>query len=198
MRSTKPIQTAKIGYLVISVLLCVFGIVLMIYPEISVTALCYTLGSVLVVYGVFKIIGYFSKDLYRLAFQFDLAFGILLSAVGLIMILHPVKVVSFIYIVVGLIILTDGLFKIQIALDAKRFGVHQWWMITVLAILTGVLGLLVVINPFESATVIMVLLGAALVLEGLLSLCVAIWAVKIIKYQQPEILEAEFEDKEDK
>ena len=142
-------------------------------------------------------IGYFSRDLYRLAFQFDLAFGILISAVGLIMILHPAKIIAFIYIAMGLIILTDGLFKIQIALDAKHFGMSRWWLIAALAVLTGVLGLFVVINPFESAAAIMAMLGAALLLEGILSLCVAIWAVKIISHQKPDRMEAEFEDKED-
>ena len=171
-----------------SVILCILGIVLMLYPEISAAALCYILGAVLVVYGVFKMIGYFSRDLYRLAFQFDLAFGILISAVGLIMILHPAKIIAFIYIAMGLIILTDGLFKIQIALDAKHFGMSRWWLIAALAVLTGVLGLFVVINPFESAAAIMAMLGAALLLEGILSLCVAIWAVKIISHQKPCLL----------
>ena len=38
----------------------------------------------LIVYGLIKILGYFSRDIYCLAFQFDLAFGVLLAAVGII------------------------------------------------------------------------------------------------------------------
>ena len=34
----------------------------------------------MLLFGFIKMIGYFSKDLYRLAFQFDLASGILLMA----------------------------------------------------------------------------------------------------------------------
>ena len=47
--------------------------------------LCLCLISIiamLIVYGLIKILGYFSRDIYCLAFQFDLAFGVLLAAVG--------------------------------------------------------------------------------------------------------------------
>ena len=51
----------------------------------------------------------------------------------------------------GIAILADGLFKIQIAMDARRFGIGTWWLILCLAVLTGFVGLLVVFRPAESA-----------------------------------------------
>ena len=38
--------------------------------------------------------------------------------------------------------IADGLFKIQIAVDAKRFGIQAWWLILVLAALAGGVGLM--------------------------------------------------------
>lgn len=37
---------------------------------------CRVIGAVSLFYGVSKILGYFSHDLYNLAFQFDLALGV--------------------------------------------------------------------------------------------------------------------------
>lgn len=47
----------------------------------------------------------------------------------------------------GIPVLADGLFKIQVAVDAKRFGIGQWWLVLLLAVLTGVIGLLLVLRP---------------------------------------------------
>ena len=88
-----------------------------------------------------KLVGYFSRDLYRLAFQYDLEFGILLIALGVIVLLRTNGVMDFICIAAGVSILADGLFKIQIAIDARRFGIRDWWLILLLAVVTGGVGL---------------------------------------------------------
>ena len=75
MRSVLPMKAAKIGYIILSVLYCVLGILLITMPELSITALGILLGIGMIVFGIVKIVGYFSKDLFRLAFQYDLAFG---------------------------------------------------------------------------------------------------------------------------
>ena len=82
MRSVVPMKTAKIGYFVISVLFCVLGIVLITSPGTSVVWLGRLLGVGMIVFGAIKLVGYFSRDLFRLAFQYDLAFGILLIALS--------------------------------------------------------------------------------------------------------------------
>ena len=67
MRSVVPMKTAKIGYFVISVLFCVLGIVLITSPGTSVVWLGRLLGVGMIVFGAIKLVGYFSRDLFRLA-----------------------------------------------------------------------------------------------------------------------------------
>ena len=45
-----------------------------------------------------------------------------------------------------------------------------------MAILAGVLGLLLLVRPFEAAEVMMILVGVSLLFEGILNLCVAIYS----------------------
>ena len=99
---------------------------------------------------------------------------------------------NFICIAAGVSILADGLFKIQIAIDARRFGIRDWWLILLLAVVTGGVGLLLVFRPWESVQVLTVLLGAALLAEGVLNLCVALSTVKIVKNQRPDVIETEY------
>lgn len=194
MRSVAGMRTAKIGYIVISVLLCAMGILLIVWPELSASVIGIICGILLIVFGAVKLVGYFSKDLYRLAFQYDLAFGILLILLGVIMLVRPGGLMDFICIVLGLSILTDSLLKMQIAMDAKQFGLNKWWLILLLSVIAGIFGLVLVLRPTASASVLMVLLGITLLSEGLLNMSTAITAVKIIKHQQPDVIEVEYRE----
>ncbi len=197
MRSVTPMKTAKTGYIILSALLCALGMTLILFPGFSASALGIVCGAVMILFGVVKLVGYFSRDLYRLAFQYDLACGCLLILLGLVMLLRPDSLLNFICVALGIYILTDGLFKIQISVDAKRFGLRGWWLILVEAILAALLGLTMIFRVTDSTRVLTVLLGVSMLAEGILNLSTVITAVKIIKHQQPDVIDAEFyENKE--
>lgn len=162
----------------------------MIWPGMSAAVLCRGLGILMIVCGIFKLCGYWAKDLYRLAFQFDLAFGILLCGVGLILLFRSDSVLRFLNLAIGLVVFADGLFKIQTAVDAKRFGLGKWWLIAVAAVAASIFGFLLIIDPIRRTGVntIMVLLGLALLLEGILNLCVAVYTIRVTE-QKKYILE---------
>lgn len=191
-RSMTPMRVAKTGYVVMSVVFCVVGVLFIALPARSAVMIGRVLGAAMVVFGAVKLVGYFSRDLYRLAFQYDLEFGILLIALGVIVLLRTNGVMDFICIAAGVAILADGLFKIQIAIDSRRFGIRDWWLILALAVVAGGVGLMLIFRPWESVQVLTVLLGAALLAEGVLNLCVALSAVKIVKNQQPDVIETDY------
>ena len=189
MDDLKQLKLVKNIYIVMSLLFCVLGIFLMARPKSSVKMLCVLMGIMLILYGAIKISGYFTRDAFCLAFQFDLAFGVLMAAVGVIIIVRRNLVVNLIFGIFGVLILADALFKIQMSIDAKKFGLSLWWRILLMAILTGVLGVLLLIRPFEAAEVMMILVGVSVLFEGILNLCVVIYTVKIIKNQRQDIID---------
>lgn len=136
-RSVASMRFAKTGYIVMSIVFCVVGVLFIALPAKAAVVIGKTLGVAMAAFGVVKLVGYFSRDLFRLAFQYDLEFGILLIALGLTVLLRTSGVMDFICVAMGVAILADGLFKIQIAVDAKRFGIQAWWLILVLAALAG-------------------------------------------------------------
>ena len=85
----------------------------------------------------------------------------------------------------------------QISLDAKRFGIGQWWLVLLLAALTCVIGLLLVIRPSDAARALMVLMGISLLLDGILNICVAWFCVKIVRNQRPDGIDEEYEELKD-
>lgn len=173
-RCTVPMWVAKAGYIVMSLVFCGAGTLFIAKPDLSAVVISRALGAAMIVFGLIKLVGYFSKDLFRLAFQYDLGFGLLLIALGILALAKPAGALDFIFTALGVAILTDGLFKLQIAVDSKRFGISTWWLTLVLAVITGVVGLALVFRPWDSARLLTILLGAALLAEGILNLCVAV------------------------
>ena len=125
-------------------------------------------------------------------------FGILLIILGIIMLIHPGNLASFICVVFGLSVLISSLFNIQTALDAKKFGVNQWWLIFALSVIAAVWGLILVFRPSEAADVMAVLLGITLLFESAVNICTVVTSVKIVKNQHPDVYVEEdyyFDDK---
>lgn len=193
VRSVTPMRVAKIGYLVVSTAFCAAGVFLIAKSDLSAVLLGRALGIAMIIFGIFKIIGYFSKDLFRLAFQYDFEPGVVLILLGLVTLIKPFDVMHFIFITMGLAILTESLLKLRIAREAKKFGIEQWWLILAFSIVTTSIGVPLIIRPWESARAMTVLLGAALLSEGIMNLCVTLSTVKIVKNQYPDIVEDDME-----
>lgn len=196
-RCTIPMWVAKTGYIIMSLVFCTAGAVFMAKPDLSASLIGRVLGVAMILFGAVKLVGYFSRDLYRLAFQYDLGFGLLLIALGVLVLVRPTQVLDLIFTALGVAVLTDGLYKVQIVVDAKRFGISTWWVTLALAITAGAVGLALVFRPWASARLLTILLGAALLAEGILNLCVAVSTVKIVNHQQPDVIEVTSYEVED-
>ncbi len=163
-----------------SALLVAVGILLMIWDYELILAVRYMVGGGLIVAGLSKVFGYFANDLYRLAFQFDLAFGLLTAILGLFVLFTQFKNPTFLVGVVVLFLLIDGLLKLQISVDARRFGMKRWALLMVSAGLVVVLsGLLFyalldsrILNPVKTV-------GLALIVDGAENIWNTMYTVRV-------------------
>ena len=194
MKSTGTVRTAKTGTVILSALLAVLGILFVLRPETSAASMICVLGIVLAGSGVFKMIGYYSRDLYRLAFQYDFEIGILLIVIGAVLALRPIGSLSDVCIGVGAAVTIDALFKVRMASDARKFGLEQWRQILIFAVITGITGIVLMIRPGDSIRFMTILLGISLLAEGMLNLYVALRTVRIIAHQLPDTIDADYEE----
>lgn len=154
------LKIARAGYILISTLFYLSGIICLLSDEINPRAAFIAGSIILIVYGIIKMIGYFSKDLFCLAFQYDFACGVFLIVLGIITLAANTRFEGYLLSGVGLLILLDSLLSIQTSIDAKRFGLSSWYLILATSILSGTLGvILMVINTQTVA-------GCALLAEG--------------------------------
>ena len=151
------VKLAKITNTAASFLIFLAGLMLIFLPSTEVTSLQRTVLAVLfLLTGVAKMIGYYSNDLYRLAFQFDFAIGIL-----------------------SVYVILDALLKLQIAMDARRFGMESWIAILCSSLLLGLGGLFALSALYSSFLTPSVAIGIALGLDGLQNAWITMHTVRV-------------------
>ena len=121
-RSIAPMRVAKVGYIVLSVAMGSLGAVFIVRPETSAVALGRLCGGLMILLGVIKLVGFFSKDLYRLAFQYDCIFGALLIALGATVLLRPGGLLTVLCVALGLYICSGCAWRGRHAPSASGSG----------------------------------------------------------------------------
>lgn len=156
----------KQNYFINAVIMVVIGLVLVIWPHILGVLLCYLLGGALILMGVIQLVVFLRGE--RLGFynKFNMIMGIVLVVLGIWICTQPHIVLSIIPVAVGIIVIFHGLMDIQYTLDIKRTGNTKWWIALIAAILTLVVGVLLVLNPFTAYEITMFLLGIAMLYDG--------------------------------
>lgn len=159
-------QDMKQNYFVNAVIMVGLGLVLVIWPHILGFMLCYLLGGALILMGIIQLISFLRGE--RLGFynKFNMLMGIVLVLLGIWICTQPNIVLSIIPVVVGIIVLLHGLVDIQYTLDIKKTGNSKWWIALIAAIVTLIVGLLLVFKPFAAYEITMVLLGVAMLYDG--------------------------------
>lgn len=177
------VKAVKSMYIFLTICFMIVGGILMIYPQTGLDIICKIFGIFLSVYGMTKIIGYFTRDLFQLAFQFDFGLGLIAMILGCVLIARTDDMIEFLSICMGVFMFVDAALKIQTAIDAKKFGIAKWWLILVVAIAVAVVGVLLLIVPFKTAVMVTRLVGLSLCIDGILNLIVVLCTVKIIKHE---------------
>ena len=193
MRAVAPIKSAKFISIIMSICFVAFGIVLLCLPDMSGQIIGIVIGTLTAVFGLAKLAGYFAKDLFRLAYRYDLQLGIAAVVIGILIAVFPDRALIAVCVMFGAALLIDGLFRASTAIDAKKFGIRPWLAILVSAIVTCIIGILLIIFPAYGVRAGAIVLGIAMITEGISNLITVLTTVKIIKHQQPDTIDVEYE-----
>ena len=91
-------------------------------------------------------------------------------ALGAFCLITPETVVSFLPFLLGLVLILDGIGKVQRALDLRVLDLPGWVRLLVFGILLLVLGILLLFDPFGAVKMSMTFFGACLIGDGVLDL----------------------------
>lgn len=192
---SKKVNIARNGYILISVAFYIAGLLHLVWRGAPPLLYCAAGGVMLIVYGMIKVTGYLSDDLYCLAFQYDLGCGLFLIVNGILVLVWNVRIWQYLSMGLGLLILLDSLLKIQLSRDAREFGLESWNVILILAVIAGAFGVLILIRPFQNETVQRIITSCGMLMEGALNHLVAKDAVYVTKrHALPDKIRKETEE----
>ena len=177
----KVFKRIKWAYVLVSVFFIVIGVLLILNPETSMTMLCRVLGIGAIVFGILRVIGYFLRELDGVALRYDFASGVFAVIAGAMVIWRAAEVANIMAVVIGLFILVDCVFKLQVALDSKRMGASSWWVTLLFTCICMVLGCLLIFDTFKGQKIISIMMGVSLVADGLQNLCTVIYAAIFVR-----------------
>ena len=163
-------RNMKVSYLLAAILYVAFGLVLLIWPDITERIICFTFGSILIVYGGITIISFFVHDSHHGAYRFELIMGILAAALGLLFLINPSFVLNIFPVILGLYIVVDAALNLKRSLDLRQMAYPRWWIALILALVAMALGILILLRPGFIATFLTRVIGGVLVYNGLADL----------------------------
>lgn len=181
------LKAVKNVYVTMTVCCILGGAVLFVWPGLGMEVLCRICGVFFLIYGLAKLSGYFAKDLFQLAFQFDFGLGIVSMILGALLIFRTDYIVGFLAFCIGIFMLVDGALKIQTALEAKRFGIERWKWILITAIAAGMIGTLLLFSPMKATDLIVRMVGLSICLDGVMNLVLVTTTVRTIKNSHIDI-----------
>lgn len=173
------VKQAKIFNLIIYSFMAVVGLFLLLFTGLGIRQEIVIIGALCILVGGAKMLGYFSNDLYRLAFQFDFAAGLFLLIIGILFLIVGNRNPQAISITIGIYVFLDGLLKLQTALDARKFGVPKWFIMLLTAVLVVLVGIVALLAPYLDEIPQFVLLAVSLIVDGLVNIWITAYTVRI-------------------
>ena len=146
------------------------GLVLLFLPGVATSVLFNSIGAVCILIGLIHVIKYCTLDAHTAVTSNEMAQGLAWIIGGLSIIIFKGLLVSLLPILFGLVVLVGGVIKIQSALGFRRMNVTRWYWEMICAVVSVVLGIIILSNPFSTALLMMRVIGIVLVLEGCMDL----------------------------
>lgn len=161
-----------------SLLLIVLSVFLMLKPIEIIGTLIKVIGMILLICGVFDFTNYFVNKKEESLFDYGLVKGIIEITIGVLFIFKYDLLINLFPCILGLIIVFINIFKLQTAISLKEFE-SNYMTGVIISSLSIILGLVIVINPFETLEVVIIVSGAVLLISELSNI---IYSISVLKF----------------
>lgn len=185
------LKQLKWNLILLAVIFIALGIVLIFWPGATMKTICYLLAAMLLAIGVVSLINYLRKDISGIIYRYDLVVGLCAILGGILVIVKVDKLTDLIPAVLGFLVTMSGIMKMQNSVDMLRLGHGTWHVAFAMAIVNIVAGIVLLMNPFEAAQILIMCLGIALVYSGITDLYVTISISRRLSRLKTEIVVAE-------
>lgn len=159
--------------IVAAIVILICGFLMLMNPEMALSFIAQVLGILLIAVGIIFILAYFLRRKAEVI-GYDLIIGVVIVGLGIFVCLKQELVASILPVILGICIVISGVLKIQRSLDLKRMEVENWGYVAIMALISVLLGTIVILRPFSTAKLIMRLVGISFIYSGITDLITAV------------------------
>lgn len=185
MEKQNIFKKLKWDSIIVAALTIILGLLCVILPKGSGTALTYIFGAALVAMGITAVVRYFWG--LRLISDMSLVIGTLMITLGVFTLINPSAIQAILVVLLGVFIIIDSMTEISESIYCARANVSGWFWLFLASVLTLALGVVVAFSNFET---VMILAGIALIIEGLKRLIITLVCAGKIREAKKQLMNA--------
>ena len=171
------VKNNAIANLFISIIFIVIGIILVTNPNGVLNIISYVIGGALFFFGGMQIITYFkTNSLGNNFINVLLLTGIFSIAMGLVIIIFSSIFEALIRIMIGFIIIYNGVVKLKTSIEMKNANIKEWLYMFCISIIVILCGVYILITD----GIIFITIGVITIVYGILDLIQNIIYIKNI------------------
>lgn len=145
-----------------SIVLLVFGILLVAWPGLTYYIASVILGVVLIIVGLYQIVNYFIVKGQDDFFDNSLIFGVISVVLGIAAVCFASETFNIIRIIIGIWLIFESLVRVNTTIKLHAAGISAWGWVLVIALVMLGAGLFTLFNT----TLVIQVVGALMIVAG--------------------------------
>lgn len=163
-----------------SIAYLILGLLLLLRPGMALVTIVNIFAIIVAVMGVIELVAYF-KDKYS-AGNAGVVKGIVYLLIAAFLYFGAGFIISIVPFIFGVLVVISGIVKLKEALDMMKYKADGSTAMLVFAILSLVLGLVIIVNPFSTAALLFRIIGIALIYSGVSDLLTVFYFSRKTRY----------------
>ena len=164
--SMKALKGATLQNVLMGLLFVLLGVFLVLNPKGVARTICFSIGSVVLLIGVANLVIYFVSDVKHNLPKNKFIIGVILVILGLFFIIGYRAIMEIMSRIMGVMIIFNGVMKLQSALDAMKMKTKGWAVLLLISVVTLLIGAAFLIFSFGSAKLVLRIVGLLLIAIG--------------------------------
>lgn len=177
----KTLKAFQVRSVLISILYILMGVVLVVFPDTIAGLIAYIFAILILLLGIFFVTLYVREEAFAISQRKNLTGGLILVVAAVYCLINIEFLISIIPTVMGLVVILNGLGKLQNAFDLFRTKNEGGLIILIFALAVTAFGVILLINPFEAVKLFYILVGVALLIAGITDIASIVIISKKIK-----------------
>lgn len=191
------IKRCEKSMLISTAVTLVLGVVLAFEPGKSIKGITAIIAILFMLIGIIQLIDYIRQERIEKMMSLSLILGIILLGIGVFLFINLESLINFITTLIGITIMIKSLFKLQFAFNIK--GMSDKWFYNLIVGAAGmILGIVLLVNPFQSAEIFLRIIGVLLVIGSIAELVETFMVLRTLDDVKDDAIELAFEEKKHK